>query len=167
MVATMLIPIYVLGGSHKKELKMKTRKLGKTEIKVSELVLGGGYVGGIFLQSDEKEKLRAIQHAINSGINLIDTAPSYSPDSKFVTFNSDRSGYQQIYVMNSDGSNVKRISFGKGLYGTPVWSPRGDLIAFTKLHKGKFYIGVMRTDGKWNDIACTKSFPFICSYSLS
>ena len=24
-----------------------------------------------------------------------------------------------------DGSNVKRISFGKGLYGTPVWSPRG------------------------------------------
>ena len=25
--------------------------------------------------------------------------------------------------------------------------PRGDLIAFTKMHKGKFYIGVMRTDG--------------------
>ena len=50
--------------------------------------------------------------------------------------------------MKSDGTNVKRISFGKGLYGTPVWSPRGDLIAFTKLHKGKFYIGVMRTDGK-------------------
>ena len=49
--------------------------------------------------------------------------------------------------MKSDGVNVKRISFGKGLYGTPVWSPRGDLIAFTKLHKGKFYIGVMRTDG--------------------
>ena len=34
------------------------------------------------------------------------------------------------------------------MYGTPVWSPRGDLIAFTKLHKGKFYIGVMRVDGK-------------------
>ena len=63
-------------------------------------------------------------------------------------FNSDRSGYQQIYVMKSDGSDVKRISFGNGIYGTPVWSPRGDLIAFTKLHKGKFYIGVMRTDGK-------------------
>ena len=77
----------------------------------------------------------------------IDTSPSYSPDGKFITFNSDRSGFQQIYVMKSDGSKVKRISFGKGLYGTPVWSPRGDLIAFTKLHKGKFYIGVMRTDG--------------------
>ena len=32
------------------------------------------------------------------------------------------------------------------MYGTPVWSPR-EVIAFTKLHKGKFYIGVMRTDG--------------------
>ena len=56
---------------------MKTRKLGKTGINVSELVLGGGYVGGILLQSDEEEKLRAVQHAMDSGINLIDTAPSY------------------------------------------------------------------------------------------
>ena len=47
--------------------------------------------------------------------------------------------------MRSDGSNVKRITFGKGIYGTPVWSPRGDLIAL-QMHKVGF-IGVMRTDG--------------------
>ena len=70
----------------------------------------------------------------------IDTSPSYSPDGKYITFNSDRSGYQQIYVMKNDGSDVKRISFGNGLYGTPVWSPRGDLIAFTKLHKENFIL---------------------------
>jgi TolB protein len=28
-----------------------------------------------------------------------------------------------------------------------VWSPKGDLIAFTKQTKGRFHIGVMRTDG--------------------
>ena len=77
----------------------------------------------------------------------IDTSPSFSPDGKYIAFNSDRSGLQQLYVMRSDGSDVKRITFGKGIYGTPVWSPRGDLIAFTKVRKGKFYIGVMRTDG--------------------
>ena len=33
-------------------------------------------------------------------------------------------------------------------YATPVWSPRGDLIAFTKFLGGEFYIGVMFTDGK-------------------
>ena len=48
--------------------------------------------------------------------------------------------------MRRDGSEVK-ITFGNGIYGTPVWSPRGDLIAFTKMRKGKFYIGVMRIDG--------------------
>ena len=53
----------------------------------------------------------------------------------------------KFYILSVDGSNVKRITFGKGLYGTPVWSPRGDLIAFTKVHKGRFYIGVMRPDG--------------------
>ena len=77
----------------------------------------------------------------------IDTSPSFSPDGKYIAFNSDRSGLQQIYVMRSDGSGVKRITFEKGIYGTPVWSPRGDLIAFTKMRKGRFYIGVMRTDG--------------------
>ena len=49
--------------------------------------------------------------------------------------------------MDADGSRVRRISHGKGRYATPVWSPRGDLIAFTKFTGGRFYIGVMRTDG--------------------
>ncbi len=49
--------------------------------------------------------------------------------------------------MNADGSNPQRISFGTGSYSTPVWSPRGDLIAFTKQQGGKFLIGVMEPDG--------------------
>ncbi len=62
----------------------------------------------------------------------IDTSPSYSPDGKYICFNSDRGGYQQIYVMKSSGKNVKRISFGNGLYGTPVWSPRRRFNCFYK-----------------------------------
>ena len=79
----------------------------------------------------------------------IDTSPSFSPDGERVVFNSNRGGSQQLYVMNIDGSDIRRISFGSGSarYGTPVWSPRGDLIAFTKIGEGKFRIGVMRPDG--------------------
>ena len=73
--------------------------------------------------------------------------PQISPDGRQITFNSDRGGSQQLYVMDADGNNVRRISFGQGRYATPVWSPRGDLIAFTKFYGGRFFIGVMRPDG--------------------
>ncbi|RZI47147.1 Tol-Pal system beta propeller repeat protein TolB [Candidatus Finniella inopinata] len=78
----------------------------------------------------------------------IDTSPCPSPDGKHIVFTSDRDreGGEQIYVMDSDGGNVRRISFGEGKYSQPVWSPRGDLIVFTK-QRGQFYIGLMQPDG--------------------
>ncbi len=79
--------------------------------------------------------------------SAIDTGPSYAPDAARVVFESDREGTQQLYVMNADGSDARRISFGNGRYSTPVWSPRGDYIAFTKQLMGRFLIGVMRPDG--------------------
>jgi TolB protein len=51
--------------------------------------------------------------------------------------------------MGSGGGGGKRISFGNGHYATPVWSPRGDLIAFTRYagDTSNFAIGVMHPDG--------------------
>ena len=78
----------------------------------------------------------------------IDTSPNYSPDGSKIVFNSDRGGNQQLYIMDRDGSNVHRISFRQGSrYATPVWSPRGDYIAFTRMEGNQFYIGVMYPDG--------------------
>ncbi|MET0137846.1 MAG: Tol-Pal system protein TolB, partial [Sphingobium sp.] len=77
------------------------------------------------------------------GINV---GGSFSPDGTKIVFESDRSGKQQIYVMNVDGSGQQRISFGGGSYATPEWSPRGDLIASTRL--GNFNIGVMTPAGQ-------------------
>ncbi len=85
----------------------------------------------------------------------IDTSPSLSPDGARLVFNSDRGGSQQIYVRNLDGGAARRISFGEGRYATPVWSPRGDLIAFTKIHRSRFSIGVMRPDGAGERILVT------------
>lgn len=88
----------------------------------------------------------------------IDTSPSMSPDGRQIVFTSDRGGSPQLYVMNRDQSALTcpsggrdtacRITFGEGRYSTPVWSLRGDLIAFTKQLRGRFYIGVIGTDGK-------------------
>ena len=42
--------------------------------------------------------------------------------------------------MDSNGRNQKRISKGTGNYATPAWSPRGDLIAFTKNFQGQYFL---------------------------
>ena len=76
-----------------------------------------------------------------------DTSASYSPDGQKIVFNSNRSGRDQLHVMGRDGRNLHRISRGQGSYFTPVWDPRGDFIAFTRIHKEQSYIGVMRPDG--------------------
>lgn len=77
----------------------------------------------------------------------IDIGGSYSPDGSKIVFESDRSGNQQIYIMDADGSNQRRISFFGGRGGTPEWSPRGDLIAFTHI-AGNFRIAVMTPEGR-------------------
>ena len=77
----------------------------------------------------------------------INTSPTYAPDGRRIAFESDRSGKQQIYVMDGSGGSAQRITFGEGRYASPVWSPRGDLIAFIKMSKGQFYLGVIKPDG--------------------
>jgi len=61
----------------------------------------------------------------------IDTSPTWSPDGKQLAFVSQRGGSPQIYMMNSDGSAVRRLTYQGSYNQTPRWSPRGDLIAFT------------------------------------
>ncbi|MGL5838653.1 MAG: Tol-Pal system beta propeller repeat protein TolB [Sphingorhabdus sp.] len=92
----------------------------------------------------------------------IDVGGSFSPDGRQIVFESDRGGSQQIYVMGADGSGQRRVSQGSGRYATPEWSPRGDLIAYTRI-AGDFRVGVMRPDGSgerlltnsWQDEAPT------------
>lgn len=56
---------------------MKHRKFGRTGIDVSQIVFGGGWVGGILIYKDDDTKRAAIRRAMEAGINWIDTAPSY------------------------------------------------------------------------------------------
>ena len=85
-----------------------------------------------------------------------------SPDGSQIVFESDRSGSQQIYIMNADGTGQRRLSFFGGRAATPEWSPRGDQIAFTHI-AGDFNVAVMSPNGRnmrtltngWQDEAPT------------
>ena len=56
---------------------MKTRRLGRTGLEVSQLAFGGGVTGGILVFPDESLRLAALKRAVAAGINLLDTAPTY------------------------------------------------------------------------------------------
>ena len=56
---------------------MRYRTFGRTGLKVSELVFGGGWVGGVLIHQDDDTKLKVLRHAIDAGINWIDTATKY------------------------------------------------------------------------------------------
>lgn len=56
---------------------MKTRLLGRTGFQISEVVFGGGFVGGILLHASDEIRRDALQMALKAGINWIDTAASY------------------------------------------------------------------------------------------
>jgi D-threo-aldose 1-dehydrogenase len=56
---------------------MRYRTFGRTGLQVSELVFGGGWVGGILIHQDVETRHAAIKRALDAGINWIDTAPSY------------------------------------------------------------------------------------------
>ncbi|SDD96649.1 L-galactose dehydrogenase [Paenibacillus sp. UNCCL117] len=56
---------------------MEYTTFGRTGLRVSKLGLGGAPLGGVFGEADEREVEKMIHEAIDGGINLIDTAPSY------------------------------------------------------------------------------------------
>ncbi|MGA0346628.1 MAG: hypothetical protein ACO3N9_08785 [Alphaproteobacteria bacterium] len=54
---------------------MRYRKLGRTNLNISEIAFGGGRSGGLLIDATENEKEKALEIAKKGGINWIDTAP--------------------------------------------------------------------------------------------
>ena len=77
-----------------------------------------------------------------------DTAPAPSPDGSRIAFMSTREGNNyEIWLMNSDGSNPKRLTENSNNDGLPTWSPDGQSIAFASDRGGAWAIWVMNVDG--------------------
>ena len=59
-----------------------------------------------------------------------DVSPVYNPKNDAqIAWISGRTGLPQLYIMDSDGSNVQRMTDG-GYATSPSWSPNGQFIAF-------------------------------------
>ncbi len=59
---------------------MKTRRLGRTNLQVSEIGYGAWGIGkALWVGADDQESLRALHRAVDLGVNFIDTALAYGP----------------------------------------------------------------------------------------
>ena len=64
-----------------------------------------------------------------------------------IVFYSKRDGNEEIYRMNSDGSNLMRLTFNEARDKPPTWSPNGQQIAFHSYRDGNAEVYVMDADG--------------------
>ena len=68
--------------------------------------------------------------------------PRFSPDGKYIAFTSDEDGGDNLWIMNSDGSNGKAVSKETfRLLNSPAWSPDGNYLVGRKHYTGSRSLG--------------------------
>jgi Tol biopolymer transport system component len=103
------------------------------------------------MDSNDGQQTRLTTAAVRSHEPL---EPSFSPDGSKIAFARTRTEEEsflfddpEIYVMDSDGTNAKRVTNNQVTDFNPVFSPGGDKIAFTSEREGNSEIYVMDSDG--------------------
>ncbi|MDZ7640072.1 MAG: hypothetical protein U5J83_17780 [Bryobacterales bacterium] len=60
-----------------------------------------------------------------------DANPAYSPDGRWLAFDTTRSGVSEIWIAEANGRNPRRIGgFPEAMCGSPAWSPNSQWLAF-------------------------------------
>jgi Tol biopolymer transport system component/DNA-binding winged helix-turn-helix (wHTH) protein len=73
--------------------------------------------------------------------------PKFSPDGRRIAFESVRSGFNEIWMSNSDGSDpVQLTHFNGPLSGSPDWSPDGRKIVFDSREGGHANLYIVDID---------------------
>lgn len=83
---------------------------------------------------------------VTVGRGTDNTSPSFSPDGRRIAFMSGRAGQPEVYISDSDGTNVQLLTEftlgGTSYRASPAWSPDGRLIAY-QATAGGFQIMVL------------------------
>jgi dipeptidyl aminopeptidase/acylaminoacyl peptidase len=78
---------------------------------------------------------------------LRDQNVSLSPDGAQLAFESNRSGFYEIWIASADGSNNRQLTSFNGLMSSPQWSPDGQEIAFNANKNAKADVYVIAAGG--------------------
>ena len=91
-------------------------------------------------------KVRGQAQVLISSTRL-DGLAKYSPDGRRIAFESNRSGYDEIWTSQADGSQLVQLTAFRAWAGSPRWSPDGQRIAFDSNAGGNWDIYVISAQG--------------------
>jgi Tol biopolymer transport system component len=84
-------------------------------------------------------------HVVTSGANN-NAFASFSPDGKSICYRTAGPEGEGLRIMNLEDHSIKALTSEYDNF--PIWSPRGDLIAFVRNVAGDFEVMTARPDGK-------------------
>ena len=114
---------------------MDKRHMAKRILSVFIVVLAAVAVSGCFpnMMAQQQQSVK--------------TDPMYSPDGMKLAFISTHDGDPEIFVMNADGSGIRKLTDNTAVDAAPSWSPDGGKIVFTSDRSGSFELYRMNSDG--------------------
>jgi len=88
---------------------------------------------------------RRVKTLISGGVN---TYPSWSPDTKKIAFRKIIGDMNsEVFIANSDGTNLRNMTNNPAFDGWPAWSPDGKWIAFASNRESAYQIYIMDENG--------------------
>src|SRR5262249_15430615 len=89
-----------------------------------------------------------------------DNWPRWSPNGHEIVFHSNRDGNYNIYVVNGDGTGIRRVTNSPLLDQWPDWSPNGKQIVFRRGSPGSD-LYVVDADGEEQNLVRLTSSPTV------
>ena len=101
---------------------MKTRKLGNQGLEVSELGLGCMGMSEFYGSGDEQEAIATIHHALDLGVNFLDTADMYGPFTNEKLVGRAIKDRRDRVILATKSGNVRSAEGGwLGINGKPEY----------------------------------------------
>jgi TolB protein len=108
------------------------------------LTISSGSDPDIYKITLEGEELTQVTHGPKGTLNV---EPNVAKEGNRIAFSSNRAGNPHIFTMDTDGGNIKRLTFAGKYNSSPSFSPDAKKIAFAGQDKDHFDIFIMDSDG--------------------